>query len=113
LFNVRIGIGDLLVRQDKYDEALKAYQAAAILTQNTASKLGGAEQVALAKAIEEAGDGLEHEAAPAGTTTALEFYQNALDVVEAASVKAADDPQLRSRKDELTSKIEARKSASK
>jgi len=112
LFKVRIEIGDLLVRQDKYDDGLKAYQAAAMLAQTPAAKLNVADWQALAKAIDEAGDGREHETASAGTTTALEFYQNALDVIAAAG-KAGDDPQLRSRKDELTAKIEARKSASK
>ena len=113
LFGVRIDIGDLLVRQDKYDDALKAYQAAATLAQNAAAKLNVADWQALAKAMEEAGDGLEHETASAGTATVPEFYQNALDVIEAALAKAPDDPQLRARKDELTAKIEARKASAK
>jgi len=92
---------------------LRSRSRASAITDRPSTVASGAAAPALAKAIEEAGDGREHETASAGTTTALEFYQNALDVIEAASAKTPDDPQLRSRKDELTAKIEARKSASK
>src|SRR5262249_12329285 len=84
LFDVRTNIGDLLVRQDKYDDALKSYQAAATLAQTAAAKLDVVKwQLALSKSMEEAGDGLAHETSPAGTTLPLAFYQNALDVIAA------------------------------
>lgn len=114
LFDARLDIADLLVRQDKYDEALDTYQAAATLGQNAPATANmGHWQARLAKAIEEAGDGLAHETASAGATTPLEFYQNALDVIEAAAAKSPGDPRLKPRKDALAAKIEARKSAAK
>jgi len=59
--------------------------------------------------MEEAGDGLENEASLAGTrVTALEFYQNALDLIAAAATRSPGDAQLRSREDALAAKIEAR-----
>jgi tetratricopeptide (TPR) repeat protein len=115
LFDVKIKIADLQVRVDKYDDALKSYQAAAALAQGAAAKLGVANwQAVLSKAMEEAGDGLDHEAPVAGTrATAPEFYQNALDLLAAAAAKSPDDPQLHSHRDELAAKIEARKSPAK
>jgi tetratricopeptide (TPR) repeat protein len=114
LFDIRIKIADLQVRLDKYDDALKSYQAAATLAQTAGAKLNVADwQAVLAKEIEEAGDGLEHES-PTGTrATALEFYQNALDLITVAAAKSPDDPQVRSRKDELAAKIDARKVSAK
>src|SRR5262249_36167095 len=37
LFEVRINIGDILVRRSKFDDALKAYQSAAALAQTAAA----------------------------------------------------------------------------
>jgi hypothetical protein len=66
-------------------------------------------QISLAKAIEEAGDGLQIQLqladATRPTATALVYYQNALEVIDAAAAKAPDDPQLRSRREALNAKI--------
>lgn len=115
LFDVRIKIGDLLTRQLKSDQALKVYQSASELAQRAGATLKVPDwQVNLAKAMAEAGQGLEHELeAPEAGRTALLFYQNALAIVEAAAAKAPDNQQLAARKNELNARIKALQSDAK
>jgi hypothetical protein len=112
LFEVRIRIGDILVRQAKFDDALQVYRSASELAQAASAGRRVVDwQISLAKAIEEAGDGLQIQLqladATRPTATALVYYQNALEVIDAATAKAPDDPQLRSRREALNAKIAA------
>jgi tetratricopeptide (TPR) repeat protein len=116
LFNVRIKIADILVRQAKFDEALQVYQSAAGLVQTASATRPVVDwQLSLAKAIEEAGDGLQLQLADATkpAATALSYYQNALELIEAALAGAPDDLRLQPRKDALNAKIEALRAAAK
>jgi tetratricopeptide (TPR) repeat protein len=110
LFDVSIKIGDVLVHQNKYQDALAAYQTASAAADQAAPTQRVVDwKVKLAVALEQAGDGLYHLAGPAGGDPA--FYQKALEAVEAAAAKEPDNPDLQTRKAALTAKIEARKSA--
>jgi tetratricopeptide (TPR) repeat protein len=112
LFEVRINIGDLLVRRSKFDDALKAYQSAAALAQTASAARSVVDwQLKLAQEMEEAGKGLElQQPGTATTVTALDYYQNARDVIDAAIAKAPDDPRLSPRRDALNAMVESLKS---
>jgi tetratricopeptide (TPR) repeat protein len=115
LFDVQIKIGDVLVRQNKYKEAMEAYQSAAATAEQASSTQRVMDwQIRLADAIEQAGEGIAHAAAnttgvysTAGETGegALTYYQKALDIIESAAVKVPDNQNLQSRKSRLAEKI--------
>jgi tetratricopeptide (TPR) repeat protein len=111
LFDVRIKIGDVLVRQNKYSEALSAYQAAAATAPQAAPTQLVELQIRLSFALEQAGDGLAHESAGQGGADAVAFYQKALDALDAAASKAPDNQDLQSRKAALTIKLATQRSA--
>jgi hypothetical protein len=109
LFDLRIKVGDVLVQQGNFKDALTAYQTASAAADQAAPTQRVVDwQVKLADALERAGDGLYHLAGPAGGDPA--FYQKALEAVEAAAAKEPDNPDLQTRKVGLTAKIEAEKS---
>jgi tetratricopeptide (TPR) repeat protein len=117
LFDVQIRIGDILVRQSKYKEAIDAYRAAATTAMNTGS-IGVADwQIKVSKALEEAGDllaNLETSDAPAGDEpSSSAFYKDALQVVEAAAEKEPDNHDLQSRKTAIIAKIDAQRPAAR
>jgi tetratricopeptide (TPR) repeat protein len=115
LFDVQVKIGDVLVRQNKYKEAMGAYQAAASTAEQASSTQRVVDwQIRLADAIEEAGEGIAHAAVrpmgvyPAAAEAgvgALTYYQKALDVIEGAAAKDPDNQNLQSRKSRLAEKI--------
>jgi tetratricopeptide (TPR) repeat protein len=114
LFGVRIKIGDIRVRQNKYQDALDVYGSASELAQKAAATQRVVDwQIRLSSALEETGDFL---ASGAGNSTAIKlasgvtaivFYQKALEVVDAAAAKEPDNQGLQSRRTSLTAKIKA------
>jgi tetratricopeptide (TPR) repeat protein len=109
LFDLRIKVGDVLVQQGNFKDALTAYQTASTAADHAAPTQRVVDwQVKLADALERAGDGLYHLAGPAGSDP--DFYQKALEAVEAAAAKEPDNPDLQARKTALTVKIKAQKS---
>jgi hypothetical protein len=107
LFDVRIKIGDLLVRQNDNQEALKNYQAAsdlAVEAAETRTVVGW--QIKLSNAVEQAGDGLR-AADSALTKLANEYYQKALEILDVAAIKEPDNHDLQSRRAALDAKIKA------
>jgi len=124
LFDVRIKIGDVKARQNKYGEALASYQsalavapAAALTTRRFAEW-----HIRAADMIAQACDYLAREAAggPAGAVLAssdqpdaLSCYQKASAAIEAAAEKEPDNPAVKERKGTLTARIEALQAAAK
>jgi tetratricopeptide (TPR) repeat protein len=102
LFEVRIKIGDILVRQNKNKEALDAYQSASATAERAATTRSIVDwQTELSVKVEEAGD-----APLASKEDALAYYQKALEIIEAAMIKEPDNQNLQSRKSAITAKIE-------
>ncbi|MGA2292128.1 hypothetical protein [Bradyrhizobium sp.] len=110
LFDVQIKIGDVLVRQNKYSEALAAYQAAAATAPQAAPTQIVDLQIRLSVALEQAG-GLAHQGGGQGGADAVAFYQKALDALDAAASKAPDNQDLQARKATLTVKLATQRSA--
>jgi tetratricopeptide (TPR) repeat protein len=123
LFNVQIKIGDVRVRQNKFRDALDAYQLASKAVEQAAPTVRVVDwQIRLSVALEQTADFL---ASDAGTDSssyqltsstggdALLFYQKALAAVEAGASKEPTNPELQSRRAELTAKIESRRSAAR
>jgi tetratricopeptide (TPR) repeat protein len=97
LFDVRLKIGDVLVRQKKYKEALDVYQSAsAAAEQAEPTKPIANWQTRLSVLLEQGGD----------SEDILVFYQKALEALQAAAVKEPDNQNLQSRKAALSAKIE-------
>ena len=121
LFNVRIKIGDVLVRQHKYRDALDEYQLASKAAEQAAPARRVVDwQIKLSVALEQAADFLASDAGadssddqPASSTgnDALLYYQTALEAVVAAASKEPDNPVVQSRRAAITAKIETQKSA--
>jgi hypothetical protein len=107
-FEVQIKIGDILVRQNKYTEAIDAYQSASATAQQLPDQQVGDLLVRVSVALEQAGDGAVHQSADNGKADALAFYRKALEAIEAAAGKAPEN-QLQSRKAALTAKIAAQR----
>jgi tetratricopeptide (TPR) repeat protein len=105
LFDVRIKIGDILVRRNDYQEALKAYQAASNLAVEAAATRRVVDwQIELSNAIEQAGDGLR-----AGDSALIKlangYYQRALEILDVAAIKEPENDDLQSRRAALDAKI--------
>ena len=123
LFDVRIKIGDVLVRQHKYRDALDAYQLASKTAEQAASARRVVDwQIKLSVALEQAADFLASDAGadssddqPASSTghDALLYYQTALAAIATAANKEPDNSALQSRRAALTAKIETQKSAAR
>lgn len=123
LFDVRLKIGEVLVRQNKYEDAMDAYRSAsAAAAQAAATGRVGNWQSRLSGALERAGDSLalrarDGPAAPEldskNEPDALAYYQRALEAVEAATGMEPDNKDLYSRKAALTGKIEDQRSAAR
>ena len=121
LFDVRIKIGDVLVRQHKYRDALDEYHLASKAAEQAASSRRVVDwQIKLSVALEQAADFLASDAGsdpsddqPASSTghDALLYYQTALEAVAAAASKEPDNPVVQSRRAAITAKIETQKSA--
>jgi tetratricopeptide (TPR) repeat protein len=114
LFDLRLKLGDVLVRQNKHQDALDAYQSAAAAVEQAAptQRVVGW-QIQLSAKLEEAGDGLANGPQLASTAGrfALLYYQKALEAVEAGAVKEPDNQDLQSRKATIAKKIESQGSA--
>ena len=123
LIDVRFKIGDTLVRQNKYKEALDAYQSASVaVAQAVATGRVGDWQSRLSVALERTGDSLAQRAidGPAATELAskdepdaLAYYQRALEAIEAAAGMEPDNKDFYLRKAALTGKIEDQRSAAR
>jgi tetratricopeptide (TPR) repeat protein len=123
LFDVRIKIGDVLARQNKYRDALDTYQAAlaaAALAAPTRRVVDW--QIKAAIAIEQACDFLVQRAedVPNGPALAgsdepdgLTCYQKAMAAIDAAAVKEADNSEVKARRAALSAKIEAQQPTAK
>lgn len=112
LFDVRIRIGDVLVRKNDYQEALKVYQSASELAQQAAARQRVVSwQIKLSNALEQAGDFLalrakgNTELAPGGTF--LVYYHKALEILDAELIKQPNNQDLHSRKVSLDAKLKA------
>ncbi len=112
LFDVRIRIGDVLVRKNDYQEALKVYQSASELAQQAAARQRVVSwQIKLSNALEQAGDFLalrakgNTELAPSGTF--LVYYHKALEILDAELIKQPNNQDLHSRKVSLDAKLKA------
>jgi tetratricopeptide (TPR) repeat protein len=110
LFDLRIKIGDVLVRLGKYKDALDAYGSASELAQQAATTQRVVDwQITLSKALEETGDFLalrdrdNTELASGGSFNV--FYKKALEIVDVAAASEPDDQQLQSKKSSLNAKI--------
>jgi hypothetical protein len=111
LFEVQIKIGDVLLRQNKYTDALAAYQSASATAQQAAPTQHVEDwQIKLSVALEQSGDGLAHQGAAQDGADAVAFYQKALEVIDAAASQQPDNKDLQSRKAALTAKLEAQRS---
>jgi tetratricopeptide (TPR) repeat protein len=110
LFDVRLKIGDVLVRQKKYKEALDAYQSAsAAAEQAEPTKPIANWQITLSALLEQGGDGLNQPSVCcqlASSENMLAFYQKALEALQAAAVRQPDNQNVQSRKAALSAKIE-------
>ena len=123
LFDVRLKIGDVLVRQNKYEDAMEAYRSAsAAAAQAAATGRVGNWQSRLSVALERAGNSLAlrardgpaaPELASKDEPDALAYYQRALEAVEAATGMEPDNKDLYSRKAALTGKIEDQRPAAR
>jgi tetratricopeptide (TPR) repeat protein len=123
LFDVRIKIGDVLTRQEKYKAALDSYQAAlSVVAAAPPSQRIVDWQIRAADAIAQTCDLLAHETAGGPATTAqagtdqpnaLGCYQKASAAIEAAAVKDPENPEVKTRRAALAEKIEAQRSAAK
>lgn len=116
LFEVRLKIADVLVRQKKFDQALGAYDSASEIAQRAAAIRPVANwQIALSKSLEEAGDFLANESGSgaqlAGNIDALVYYGKALDALQSAASKGADNSQIQSRTAALTAKLKSQPAA--
>jgi hypothetical protein len=115
LFDVRVKIGDVLVRQNKPSEGLEAYQSASATVERVATARDVVDlQIKLSTAIEQAGDGLAQPSVCCQLVSredVLAYYRKALETLQAAAAKAPDNPDLQSRMAALTKKIEIRRSA--
>jgi tetratricopeptide (TPR) repeat protein len=119
LFDVRIKIGDILVRQGKYKEALEIYQSAAATAEQAAPIQRVVEwQVKLSSALDQTGDLLAYRAGGTPEAPALAskdepdasaYYQKAIEAVEAAAVKDPDNQDLKSRKAAIVAKVESQR----
>jgi tetratricopeptide (TPR) repeat protein len=110
LFDVQIKIGDVLVRQNHYDEALKAYQAASTFALEAAATLRIVDwQITLSNEIEQAGDFLALRARDntelASSGSFIVYYKKALEVLDAAAAKEPENQDLQSRRAALIAKI--------
>jgi tetratricopeptide (TPR) repeat protein len=118
LFDVRIKIGDVLVRQNDYQKALEAYQAASNLAVEAAATRRVVDwQIKLSNAVEQAGDllavraGVSTAITLASAETALVYYRKALEILDAAATKEPDNQDMQSRRTSLNAKIKAQQSA--
>jgi tetratricopeptide (TPR) repeat protein len=112
LFDVLIKVGDILVRQGKFKDALDAYQSASTTAEQAASTQRVVDwQIKLSVALEQAGDGFYHLLNTAGGDPT--FYQKALEAVEAAAVNEPENLDLQTRKAALSAKIESQKAPAK
>ena len=120
LFDVRIKIGDVLARQNKYSDALDAYQsalAAAAATQRVVDR-----QLKASDMIAQACDFLARRAgggpaaaalAASDEPDALSCYQKALAAIEAAAVRDPDNTEVKEKRAALSAKIAAQQSPAK
>ena len=113
LFDVRMKIGDVLVRKNDYQEALKVYQSASELAQQAAARQRVVSwQIKLSNALEQAGDFLalrakgNTELAPSGTFLRA-YYHKALEILDAELIKQPNNQDLHSRKVSLDAKLKA------
>jgi len=120
LFDVRIKIGDVLARQNKYSDALDAYQsalAAAAATQRVVDRqLKASDMIAQACDFlaRRAGGGPAAAALAAGDEPdALSCYQKALAAIEAAAVKDPDNTEVKEKRAALSAKIAAQQPPAK
>lgn len=123
LFDANIKIGDILVRQTKYTDALEAYKSASAIAEQAAPTQRVADwQIRLSVALDQTGDFLAGKAGQdtsayqlAGTTGegALVYYRKAVEALDAAAIKDSDNPDLKSKKSAITAKIEALATAAK
>jgi tetratricopeptide (TPR) repeat protein len=110
LFDVRIKIGDVLVRRNDYQEALRAYQIASNLAVEAAATRRVVDwQIKLSNAVEQAGDGLRAGDNPL-IKLATGYYQKALEILDVAAIKEPDNRDLQSRRAALNAKIQAQQS---
>jgi tetratricopeptide (TPR) repeat protein len=118
LFNVRFKIGDVLVRQKKYGEALDSFQSALAVASMTGSPsrrfvewhMKVADRIALAcehLARETAGGPPTAVLASGDQPDRLTCYQKALSAIEAAAAKEPDDVEVKEKRAALSAKIEA------
>jgi len=108
LFDVRTKIGDVLVRQNKYPETLKAYRLASQVAQQAAATQRVVDwQIELSNALELTGDLLVLRERD-NTEHAKTFYQEALAVLESTASKEPDNQDLQSRRASLKDKINSR-----
>jgi tetratricopeptide (TPR) repeat protein len=120
VFDVQIKIGDVLVRQDQYTEALAAYQSASATIGRAAPIRRVVDwQVRLAVSLEQAGDFLadktEKDAMtdqPAGSAGAQAYYQKAFEAIEAASTREPGNPDVLSKKLEIATKRDTPRASS-
>jgi tetratricopeptide (TPR) repeat protein len=123
LFDVKIKIGDLSVRQHRFKDAADAYQAASQAIDRVAATQHVADwQVRLSAALEETADLLANSAASAVSDYQLAgtmdedsraFYQKALDAVTAAAIGDPDNQELQSKKAALAGKLASRQSVAR
>jgi tetratricopeptide (TPR) repeat protein len=116
LFDVRIKIGDILVRQNSHQEALKVYQTASELAQQASATQRVVDwQIKLSNELEQTGDFLAARARDnielASGGTFLVYYQKAIEILDAAAIKEPDHQDLQSRRESLGAKIKAQRSA--
>lgn len=121
LFSVRIKLGDVLARQNKYREALDAYQSAlAVAAKAPAAQPAVEWQIKVADMIAQAceflarrdGDGPSNPAlAAADEPDALTCYQKASAAIEAAAEREPDDPAVKEKRAALSARIEALRAA--
>jgi tetratricopeptide (TPR) repeat protein len=120
LIDVWIRIGDVLVRQNNYKDAMDAYQSALAASEQAAPTQRVVDwQIKISVALEQAGDALAprtregttaYRVASTAGGSALDYYQKALEVVEAAAIKEANNQEVQSRKAAITKKIETQRS---
>jgi tetratricopeptide (TPR) repeat protein len=123
LFDVRIKIGDILVRQGKYKEALDTYKSASATAEQAAPIQRVVDwQVKLSSALDQTGDLLAYRAggtpespalASKDEPDALAYYQKAIEAIEAAAVKEPDNQNLQSRKAAIAAKIGTQRSGAR
>jgi tetratricopeptide (TPR) repeat protein len=122
LFEVRIRIGDVLARQDKYRDALESYQSALAAAAAASPAQRADRQLRASAAIEEACDDLVRKSgdepgvavlAGKDEPDGLGCYQKAMAAIEAAAVKDPDNADVKARRAALSAKIEAQQSPAK